>query len=493
MFGLSVAELVAMVLFAHQGVTHALLYRASRRPELLQHALWCLWATLLPATQLVIMFRVSHDVTFVALHAMSIVVPVMMRSYLASIASYLGIENRILNALIRWQLIMVLPPMASLISYALGGDPFFLREPTGASASPLLAMVSELVPRNEVHPAYLAAAVSLAAADLGVLLFCAWRAPRRDSWVLFGIVVTCAAVAFEVTAFWSGSRFAVPTIFAANLLQVLRVTFVSTKRAGEESALLERELAQQRQVVASQLEALDASARLSTLGELAFEIGHEMRNPVASATLFIEAARRRAEAGGPIEEPLWKASAALAQLGALVAGISRYGRHDVDDARTPVPLRTAIEDAAALCAHRLRAAEAELEVRVPARLRVLASTTELIQLFVNLLANACDALEQADAAWIRVEAECSERRIVLRVCDAGATPAPALADSMFAAPFTTKRAGRGSGLGLQICRRIVESLGGSIVLDRQSTTTIIVVELPRANEGDDADVRLRTP
>jgi signal transduction histidine kinase len=474
-FGLFVAELVAFVVFAHQGVIHALLYRSSRRRELLQYAIWCAWSAALPLTQMTVVLRVSPGAKLFALHAMSIVVPMMMQSYLASIAVYLGVENRFLRTLVRWQPLLAVPPLASAIGVALGWEPFFLREPATLSMSPVLATIQTSCPRNEVHPAYLAAAVATAIADVTVLVVGAWRAPRRDAWVLGGIVITCVAVAFEITVFWSGSRFAMPAIFAANLVEVLRITYVATRRAGEESALLQRELEQQHRVVASQLAALDASSRLATLGELASEIGHEMRNPVASAALFIDAARRRAAEGGPVQEPLEKASAALQQLGTLVTGMARYDRDAAERGR--VVVRAAIDDAVVLCAHRLHRVGAELDVTVPEAISAYGTNTELIQIFVNLLANACDAIDAADERWIRISASLNGKRVMVRVCDAGATPTSA-AEAMFSVRFTTKREGEGTGLGLRICRRLVETLGGSIKIDRHAPTTTIVLELP---------------
>ena len=480
---LTVAELVAFVVFTHQGVIHALLYRASRRPELRQYAIWCLWSAALPLTQMVFALRVSPDTKLLALHGMSIVVPMMMQSYIASIAAYLGLESRLLRGLVRWQPVMALPPLASVVSFALGGDPFFLREPATASASPVLAMVQDTCPRNEVHPAYLAAAIALAIADLAVLSVGAWRAQRRDRWVLGGILLTCLAVGFEITVFWSGSRFAMPVIFAANLVEVLRITYVSTLRAGEERALLERELEQQQILIASQVDALDAAAKLSTLGELALELGHEMRTPVASAVLFVAAARRRAAEGGAGHEPHEKASPARQQLGTLVTGISRYNRAEAGRARGDVALRAAVDGALVLCTHRLRRAAADLEVAVPEPIRVHGTATELIQIFVNLLTNACDAVERVDARWIRINATANGERVTVRVCDAGATPVAAVADAMFSIRFTTRGEGEGTGLGLRICKRLVESLGGSIAIDRHAPTTTIVLELPVAAEA----------
>ena len=120
---------------------------------------------------------------------------------------------------------------------------------------------------------------------------------------------------------------------------------------------------------------------------------------------------------------------------------------------------------------------------MPEPIRVHGTATELIQIFVNLLTNACDAVERVDARWIRINATANGERVTVRVCDAGATPVAAVADAMFSIRFPTRGEGEGTGLGLRICKRLGEALGGSIAIDRHAPTTTIVLELPVAAEA----------
>ncbi|MBX3270550.1 MAG: hypothetical protein KF729_09830 [Sandaracinaceae bacterium] len=469
------AQLATLVIFVHQGTVLALLYRATRQPELLRYAHWCFWSALVPVTQLPLAFRLSPDAVLIALHATSIVVPMMMMTYMQAVAAYLGIASRWLHGLARVQPAISVLACASLGTFLFGGEPFLLGEgPPGPSL--IAAMVHSIQPRYLVHPAYLAVSVLLAIVNVVSLLVCARRAPTQDRLVQAGIVITLAAIAFEMSAFGLEQSWAVPAIFAANLLEVLRITYVSTWRAGAQAIRLEHELERQRHVVDSQVAALDAAAHLSTLGAIARELGHEMRNPVASAALYVEAARRRAVDDRSLE-PLERATRALEHLDALLGTLGRYGWSET--ATSPVRLRDAIVDAASLCGHRIRQADAELSIDVCPSLVVLARPGELIQVFVNLIANACDAVRDRSERWIRIAADRRDQLLSVRVCDAGPAPSRSVAETMFRAPFTTKGAG-GVGLGLPICKRVVESLGGSIALDRRAATTEIVVELPAA-------------
>jgi signal transduction histidine kinase len=406
----------------------------------------------------------------------------MMKSYIESIATYLEMERPWLQWLARAQLIVAAFAATSLLSFLCGGEPFMLVEGPRGDVGLIAEMVRAMQPRYQVHPSYLVVCLTLTIADVIALLVCALRTPRTDLWVVSGIAVTGAAVAFEVTVFGLGVRWAVPVFFAANLIEVLRITYVSTWRSGAQAALLERELAEQRRRVAAHLELLEATAPLATLGALTSELGHEMRNPVASASLYLDAAIRRAEGGETVAEPLARARLAMDQLASLLGGLGRYSR--VDRGHGLVSLRRAIDDAASLCAHRLDRSRAELSVDVPDGLKSRGSSTELTQLFVNLIANACDAIETQEARWIRVTATEHDGRVRARVSDAGPRPDDKIAAFMFDAPFTTKGIDRGTGLGLALCRRIVDALGGSIALDRKEPNTSILVELPAAHDED---------
>jgi signal transduction histidine kinase len=125
------------------------------------------------------------------------------------------------------------------------------------------------------------------------------------------------------------------------------------------------------------------------------------------------------------------------------------------------------------------ASAARLTNGVDPRLRALGRPTDLTQVFVNLLSNATKAQEGLRESWIQVEGEEDQRVVRIAVSDGGKRPSDDTVDRMFRTQFTTATAERGTGLGLTICRQIVEEHSGSIWVDRQSENTRIVVELPK--------------
>jgi signal transduction histidine kinase len=105
---------------------------------------------------------------------------------------------------------------------------------------------------------------------------------------------------------------------------------------------------------------------------------------------------------------------------------------------------------------------------------------EFSQVLSNLVQNAIEAVQEG-TGWVRVRGRVEGDEIVLSVKDNGPGIPPEVLQRLFTPFFTTKGPGRGTGLGLTITRRVVQSLGGTL---RVSSTvgqgTEFVAHLPRA-------------
>jgi C4-dicarboxylate-specific signal transduction histidine kinase len=101
------------------------------------------------------------------------------------------------------------------------------------------------------------------------------------------------------------------------------------------------------------------------------------------------------------------------------------------------------------------------------------------QVLLNLLLNAADVVPEDDG-WVRVSAshDDAESVVVLTVEDNGGGVDPAVADELFEPFVTTKDVGEGTGLGLAVCRGLLEAAGGSIELVEGEEGARFVVRLP---------------
>jgi len=110
---------------------------------------------------------------------------------------------------------------------------------------------------------------------------------------------------------------------------------------------------------------------------------------------------------------------------------------------------------------------------------------ELNQVWTNVIDNAIDAME-ADGT-LRISVTAADGFLVVEIGDTGPGLPPTVADRVFEAFFTTKDVGKGTGLGLDIARRIVVTRhGGDIAFERRGDETVVVVTLPlRSTSGAD--------
>jgi signal transduction histidine kinase len=109
--------------------------------------------------------------------------------------------------------------------------------------------------------------------------------------------------------------------------------------------------------------------------------------------------------------------------------------------------------------------------------RIMAYAGELNQVWTNLIDNAVDAMDAAGT--LRVATRVEGDHVVVEIGDTGPGMPPEVAARAFEAFSTTKDVGKGTGLGLDIARRIVvERHGGTVTIDSQPGKTVLRVRLP---------------
>ncbi|APJ03139.1 sensor histidine kinase [Silvanigrella aquatica] len=114
--------------------------------------------------------------------------------------------------------------------------------------------------------------------------------------------------------------------------------------------------------------------------------------------------------------------------------------------------------------------------------KVCFGRTSLFQVMVNLIRNACDAVENTKDAWVQILWEDSSPNfIILKVIDSGVGIPADIHTKIFETLFTTKSPGKGTGLGLSLCKRILDKFKGSIELDINYPNTCFILKIPKNN------------
>ncbi|NNN98033.1 cyclic nucleotide-binding domain-containing protein [Vibrio sp. B1-2] len=132
--------------------------------------------------------------------------------------------------------------------------------------------------------------------------------------------------------------------------------------------------------------------------------------------------------------------------------------------------------------------------RVSVRIRPAAlplfkgSQTELVQIWVNIIKNACDAMVNIAEPMIEIQTKLSKQRILVTIANNGPEINEATRRKIFQPSFTTKKGGLsfGLGLGLSIVKRIVSGYGGNVVLKSDNERTIFRIKLPTESDYGEA-------
>jgi len=218
------------------------------------------------------------------------------------------------------------------------------------------------------------------------------------------------------------------------------------------------------------------SDRLTSLGQLAAGVAHEMNTPLANIMLIAESVRRRTPdpwTRGRVDSLLVQTESAAR----IVRGLLDFARRPemmvgevdlVESVRAVVSFVKGKHDSSV-----------EMEVFEPAEsAKVRGDRDQLMQVITNLLNNAYDAVNGPGRVEVRLWVD--EEWVHLTVSDTGGGISSDARAHLFEPFFTTKPEGKGTGLGLAICHGIVQSHGGTIgVVSEVGKGSTFDVQLPR--------------
>lgn len=206
--------------------------------------------------------------------------------------------------------------------------------------------------------------------------------------------------------------------------------------------------------------------RFTALGEMASTLAHELNQPLTAATLYLNGARRLLDSGRPdnlsqTRDAIEEAAAQVLRAGQIIKRLREFVARGESD-RQVENLATLIEEACALGL--VGARETGIHVTFsfdPRAPIVLADKVQIQQVLLNLVRNAIEAMEGCPTRELAISAHRQDGETVrIDVADTGTGIAPDVAQHLFQ-PFVTSKK-TGMGVGLSICRTIVEAHGGRI-------------------------------
>lgn len=206
-------------------------------------------------------------------------------------------------------------------------------------------------------------------------------------------------------------------------------------------------------------------SRISAIGTLAAALAHELNQPLTAITNYVEAARdllrNQPNRDNMLENALSEAAGQSLRAGQIVRRLRDFiARGDVE--KSTNSLKKLVTEANALALVGTGAAEVDVAINLdPAADLVLVDRVQIQQVFMNLVRNALEAVARSPNKRLEIKSlPISGSLIEVTVSDSGTGVSEEVAQTLFEPFRSTKEAGM--GLGLSICRTIIEGQGGRI-------------------------------
>ena len=239
------------------------------------------------------------------------------------------------------------------------------------------------------------------------------------------------------------------------------------------------------------------ASKFSALGEMAGNVAHEINTPLAIIQLLSDKMTAQIESEGIVPADLIQTAETISntvtRIAKIIAGMRSLSRTTDQDAMVETKIASIIGDTLALCSEKFKNHGVRLSVNCSTDALVECRGVQIAQVLLNILNNAYDAIEDQEQKWVELQVEDLDSFVRVRITDSGLRMSAEVQRKVFLPFFTTKELGRGTGIGLSVSQSIIDSHGGSLLIDPHSITTSFVIDLPKkhANSKGSSGSRLK--
>src|SRR5229473_5786990 len=229
-------------------------------------------------------------------------------------------------------------------------------------------------------------------------------------------------------------------------------------------------------------EQLIQAEKLAAMGQMLAGVAHELNNPLTAIIGVTELLREREGTDDSTRRQLELTHRQARRAARIVQNLLEFSR-PASPQKRPLDLNNLLERTLQLQEHSLRRNNIEVDFHPhPDLPNVIGDANQLIQVFLNLVTNAEQAIrELRDSGRIQIRAGRNGNQLAITVQDDGVGIRPEALPRIFDPFYTTKRPGGGTGLGLSICMSIIREHGGNIEAETlPAGGTAFTVTLPIA-------------
>ena len=225
------------------------------------------------------------------------------------------------------------------------------------------------------------------------------------------------------------------------------------------------------------------SNKMASLGEMSSGLAHELNNPL---TIMDGQLRRLKDylddedvTKEMMNELIDKTQRNLGRAVKIIKSFRSISRKGDKDPFLPVVLEDFISEVKELTEKRLESNFIDFQVHLKEKdLEFQCKKSSLLQVFINLINNAVDAIEKCDEKWVKLHVIKKHDKIIFTIMDSGEGVRLENQVKLFEPFFTTKDIGKGTGLGLSISKGIVEEHGGTLDYTNSMKNSCFIITMP---------------
>lgn len=237
-----------------------------------------------------------------------------------------------------------------------------------------------------------------------------------------------------------------------------------------------RDITDLKQIQASMM----AQSKMASLGEMAAGIAHEINNPltiIRGRALLL----KEKNTDKKINADLDLIEQNSIRIEKIVRSLKSVSRNSSNDPFEEATILSLVEEAYIIAKERFREKSLKLDVVVDDKIsefdRTRARPAEIVQVLVNLLNNAFDAIQDQLGGWARIGVILEDGKFLIEVVDSGPKISQDVAERMMEPFFTTKSSGKGTGLGLSVSKQFLENHQSKLIYDFRYSNTRIYFNL----------------
>lgn len=224
--------------------------------------------------------------------------------------------------------------------------------------------------------------------------------------------------------------------------------------------------------------------KMETLGEMASGIAHEINNPLTVVMGQLNLLRKELDKLEGDHARIFKLTGKIQtnfdRISKIVRSLQTMGWDSGKASVEPIPLSRVLEAVKDLSKHKFNKNRVEFIIEgEPEKVPVRCRETELMQVILNLVSNGIDSIkDKENDKWVKIFFEEEEKNTVIYVMDSGAGIELSLQLKLFEPFFSTKNVGEGTGLGLPISKKLIESYNGTLIYDTSQSNTCFKITIP---------------